>query len=180
MWNEFWTWVSTHYVYQSVVLLFIVLYLLFKVFDVTKFHIGKDGVSFERSKRQKIDIGAEIIVRLGKVEERLDKIDVKLDETYGLACDAVVQSGIGVGWSDKGAPYDETVRALLINLSLGENGNHEERLIDVIMGKKEEGIKDYLSKLNDFKKENKQRKRELDAHFYDAIGRVNKRLGISV
>jgi len=180
MWESFWVWVDKHYIYQTAVLSFIVGYIFFNVFKINLFHLGKDGLTIQKDGK-KVNIGDEIIdkldgmdKRIGSVEKQVDVVESTLNTHYGFIRNAVVQSGIGVAWSDKGAPFDETVKAILMNISLGENGNHEDRLVEVIMGRgKDKGVQDYRSKLNEFIKENRER---LTPYFYDAIERVNKRL----
>jgi hypothetical protein len=176
MWDKFWVWVDAHYIYQTVVLVFITGFVLFKIFGITRFKFGRDGIEVERlgkdavskailDKVKKLEDGFESLAR------RVDEIDGVLKSHYQFIRNAVVQSGIGVAWSDKGAPFDETVKAILMNISLGENGNHKDRLKEVIIGKGEGGVKDYRSKLNEFVKENKNR---LDGHFYKVIDEIDR------
>jgi len=172
-WQEFWQWAISNYLYQAIVLLFVIGFCLFKLLQTTKFSIGKGGLTVERNSKDLVVIVNKILDEVEDLRSRVIKIENTLQIHYGYIRNAVVQSGIGVGWSDKGAPYDETVKALLMNLSLGENGNHESRLVDVVIGRGKEGIRDFNSKLNDFIRANKDR---LDDRFYESIRNVSMRL----
>jgi len=159
-----------------IVALFVVVIVKMKPLkDFSNIKIGKGGVELNRSDEYKklLDFAEGFTASQKTLEGRITEIDDVLKYHYRFIRNAVVQSGIGVAWSDKGAPFDETVRALLMNISLGENGNHENRLVEVVMGKGKGGVEDYRSKLNEFIKENKDR---LDGRFYEAVERVGKRL----
>jgi len=155
--------------------------------DFSNIKIGKGGVELNRSDEYKklLDFAEEFTKRLDKlsaessgdikgIRERLNKIDGRLDDHYKYIRRAVTFSGMSVGWSGaSGIPFEEVVDALLMNISLGENGNHEERLKNVIKGGGDNGRRDYYNKLNKFIAENKGR---LDAQFYEVMERVRKYL----
>jgi len=132
------------------------------------------------------DINEKIETIVKQIESRLNRIEKealavnsvisRLDGIEDKVNIALIQSNIGVAWSDKGAPFEETVWALLMNISLGENGNHKIRLLDVIMGQgKEFGLQLFRSIKNRFIKEReKELGHLLSDYFYETMNWLEK------
>jgi len=126
----------------------------FKV-DKNGIHIGKSEQNKEKDNEQdnKIDqiIGICEQVRAECMDLRQGQIDVnkRLDEQYEMIKKSVELGGTGVGYSGRGAPYKETIYALLTLIALGLNGNTDIRLKEVVFGY-EGKIQAFNSTLNEF------------------------------
>jgi len=183
MWDRIWDYAIQHHFYQTIVLLFIIGFVLNFIRKsklvqgwlgkITKFKIGVGGVEVERKHedsekdKQQDSIVNQILIRL-------DKIDKRLDSQYEFIKNAVIQSGIGIIWSgSKPVPFVEVVNAALLNISLHANGNQRKRLLTVIMDHGVHGVTDFTSLREKFINENKSR---LDQYFYDAMAWLDKQL----
>jgi hypothetical protein len=183
MWDKIWEFAIQHHFYQTIVLLYIIGFVLNIILKskiiqgwsgkVTRFKIGAGGVEVERKQedsekdKQQDGIVNQILVRLGDIEKRLDS-------QYGFIKNAVIQSGIGIIWSGaKPPPFVEVANAALLNILLGANGNQRKRLLSVILEHGEHGITDFTSLKEKFINENKNR---LDQYFYDTMAWLDKQL----
>jgi hypothetical protein len=117
---------------------------------------------------------AEILAKLDDIDKRLDETSKRLDKHYEYIKEAVIQSGVSVVWTP-GVPFIELVRAALLNVALGANGNLREKLTQAII-KRPSGREDYQSELNSFIKERKKREEKISDHFYKTIDWIEKRL----
>jgi molecular chaperone DnaK (HSP70) len=104
---------------------------------------------------------------IGRVDKKLEEIEQRLDMQYRYIKDATITAGVSVAWGEK-APFVEVVKAILLNLKLGANGNTEERLKEVIMGMPN-GLQLFRSIFNDFIKNNK-----VSAEFHQVIERATR------
>ena len=102
-------------------------------------------------------------------KKRQDEVDARLDKQYEFIKEAVIQSGVGVVWTD-GVPFIEIVNAALLNIKLGKNGNLQEKLVEVIM-KEPNGVKTYKSMLSAFKSEHGPK---MSDHFNNTIDWIEK------
>jgi hypothetical protein len=107
------------------------------------------------------------------ITKRLDKTEKRLDAQYRYIREAAVQSSVAVAWGEK-APFVEVIRAILMGVKLGTNGNMRERLIEVIMGMKD-GKSLFESVLNIYRKDNPDTAQ--NKYFNDTIDWVYRRLG---
>lgn len=72
-------------------------------------------------------------------------------EMYQNQQRVIIQTSIGILWGDK-APFIEVVRAGLLALRAGANGNIRERLLEVIIGYGDKGRELYNTLCNEFVK----------------------------
>lgn len=182
MWDDAWKWVIDHHLYNTAVLLFIVGFVinaLLRLKGVQKFlgkykklKVGAAGIELElKDGDSEKDLQQDGI--LNYIKDELKKIIGRLDVHYGYIKEAAIQAGNSVVWSDKGAPFVEVIKAGLLNIKLGANGNLKHRMVEVIVGFGKEGIPIYRSILNEFIKNSKG---TLSAQFYETIEWIDQRL----
>jgi len=136
------------------------LIILFRVIKFDKFKLGKLEISKSpqdkaRDEKQDseisqiLEISKSMGARLDMVDNHLKVVDSRLDAQYAYVRKAVTTAGTAVAWSDKGAPFEETIQAILTNIALGQNSNLDDRLKEVVFGRVT-GVKDFNSQYNRF------------------------------
>jgi len=183
MWDKAWEFAIQHHFYQTIVLLFIIGFVLNMVLKsklvqswsskITRFKIGAGGVEVER-KHEDSEKDKQQDSIVNQIISRLDNIEKRLNSQYEFIRNAVIQSGIGIIWSgSKPVPFVEVVNAALLNISLGANGNQRKRLLSVIMEHGEHGVTDFTSLKEKFISENENR---LTQYFYDTMAWLDRQL----
>jgi len=129
-----------------------------------KLEFKKTPQDLERDKKQD-DALSKLLEMVKALGDRLDGVDERLDANYKFIRKTATQAANAIIWSDRGAPYDETIQAGLFNLMLKQNSNLDNRIKEVIMGQPG-GLQLFNSKLNNFVIDNKEM---LDAEFYQRI-----------
>jgi len=182
MWMNFWQWIIDHYIYNAAVLLFIIGFILYYFLNLKsvrrffsklkRFKFGAAGVEVEL-KDENGEKDAEQDAVLVQIKDELKKVNQRLDTHYKYIKEAAIQAGISVVWSDVGAPFVEVIRAALLNIKLGANGNLRDRLAEVIKGLGKDGVSIYKSLLNEFIKNSDGK---LSEHFYETINWIDKEL----
>jgi len=180
MWGNVWEWLDAHNIYKTAVLLFIVVYTLIAV-------IKTKGARKFFGRFKKVKIGAlEMELKDGDVEkdvqqdgalfilrEELQEIKKRLDKHYKYIKEAAIQAGNSVVWSDTGVPFVEVIKAGLLNINLGANGNLKKRMVEVILGFGKEGIPNYRSLLNEFVKNSEVK---ISEHFNETVNWIDAEL----
>ena len=103
-------------------------------------------------------------------KKRQDEVDKRLDKQYEYIREAAMQSGVAVVWTS-GVPFIELIKAALLNIKLGANGNLQEKLVEAIM-KEPNGKTTYKSVLSAYKLEHGP----MSNHFNDTISWIGKRI----
>jgi len=151
----------------------------FSEIKLGKFELKKSPQDAERDRKQDdalsrlLEASAGVERRIDGIDCRLKEIDGRLDVHYGFIREAAVKAANGVVWSDRGAPFEETVQAGLFNLMLGQNTNLVERMIEVIMGYGKNGVQTYNSIFNRFVLDNKE-KLTGNSHFWGSIEDIKR------
>jgi len=180
MWSNAWNWISEHYIYNAAVLLFIIVYSLnavLKMQGVRKFFsrfkkvkIGALEMELKDSDNEKdIQQDSALLILRGELQE----IKKRLDKHYKYIKEAAIQAGNSVVWSDTGVPYVEVIKAGLLNINLGANGNLKKRMVEVIKGFGKEGAPIYRSLLNEFVKNSEVK---ISEHFNETINWIDAEL----
>jgi hypothetical protein len=187
MWNDAWKWILNHYIYNALVLIAVVIIVLnfLKRINVSglvqsflsrykKIKIGAGGIELERKEEGSAEKDKQQDGILAAIKEELAKINNRLDIQYKYIREAAIQAGVSVVWSGAKAPFVEIIRAALLNIYLGENGNLRKRLVSVIMEEGKSGVSLYNSILNEFIKE---KNNNLSPHFNKTIKWVEDQIG---
>jgi predicted Holliday junction resolvase-like endonuclease len=148
--------------------------VLLKMFLPVWFQKKDDSKSYEKKQIVKNSHMVKILTRLDEIDKRFDGIEIRLNKRYEYIREAALQSGIAVVWSSE-SPFIELVRAALLNIRLGANGNLRNKLLQSIM-KEPNGRKIYQSVLSAYINERKERKENIDDHFYKTIEWIEKRI----
>jgi len=170
--------------------LLVVLLVVNKSKNIETFKISKDGVHIGKSEQNKekdkeqdnkldqiIKIGEQLQVECMDLRQGQIDVNVRLDEQYEMIKKSVELGGTGVGYSGRGAPYKETVYALLTLIALGLNGNTDIRLKEVVFGY-EGKVQAFNSTINEFI--NNPRNKALlkdNSQFFDRIKDITRGWG---
>jgi len=151
----------------------------FNEIKLGKFELKKNLKDLERDQKQDDTLDKLVLIvttlehRLDDIDKHLLRLDKRSDAQYDYTKNAAINAANGVVWSDKGAPFLEVIKAGLLNIMLGQNGNLIDRMVDVIMGFGNKGVETYRSTLNEFIDKNRSK---LDSYFWDSIKRLEAKI----
>lgn len=111
--------------------------------------------------------------RLNGMDSRLNGMDSRSDIQYQFIREAAVAAHQSVVWGDKSPPFLEVVRGGLLLAMLEQNGNLIGRMVEVVMGRGREGVKDYRNELSLFINNHKDK---LTDRFYKTIDAIEKEI----
>ncbi|MDR2731411.1 MAG: hypothetical protein LBB81_11015 [Treponema sp.] len=178
MWDQFWELAINHYIFHALVavagIIIVLRPLKLQAFleKYKKVKAGPAGIELETKDEPNTAKDAEQDGIIKAVQDSMNVINQRLDAQYLYVKNAVIQAGVSVVWGNK-APFVEVIKAGLLNIKLGENGNLKERMIEVIMGL-DNGVEIYRSLVNEFIKANKEV--NTNDFFKETMEWINRRL----
>jgi len=103
-------------------------------------------------------------------KKRQDEVDKRIEKHYEYIKEAALQSGTAVVWTP-GVPFLELLKAAVLNIKLGANGNLRTKLVEAII-KEPNGIVTWKSFLSTYVREHGP----MSKHFNETIEWVEKRI----
>jgi len=143
--------------------------------------LGAGGLELQRSsedveKYQKLlDFAEGFNQRLDQLTSEIKGVTERADAQYRFIKKATVAANVGVLWGDKAPPYPEVINGGFMLLMLGQDGNVVNRMVECIMGLKDQGKEIYRRELNKFREEYREQLKD-NQHFHAHIEKIEREI----